>query len=126
MTFTPDMNDDRHIFVFGSNLAGRHGAGAALEAKEHWGAQLGVDFGRTGQAFAIPTKDERLRSLFKSDVKSYVSAFLDYAEAHSELTFLVTAIGTGLAGFSHKNIAPMFNNAPDNCVLPTEWAGITA
>lgn len=112
------------IFVFGSNLAGRHGKGAALYAREHYGAKLGIGMGRTGNAYAIPTKDADLKVIPLDQIDKDVAVFLEYAKAHPNLTFKVTAIGTGLAGYTHGLIAPMFANAPDNCILPDEWVEI--
>lgn len=112
------------IFVFGSNLAGRHGKGAALHAKRHHGAEYGVGWGPTGGSFAIPTKDENLRTLPLDEIHEYVAGFLVYALARPHLRFMVTAIGTGLAGYTHEQIAPMFRGAPTNCKLPTEWQAI--
>ena len=109
------------IFVFGSNLAGIHGAGAALYARKHYGAELGVGVGRTGRAYAIPTKDAKLKTLPVNRIRKDVDTFLAYAQAHPELTFLVTAIGTGLAGYSASVIMPLFKGAPKNCELPEGW-----
>jgi hypothetical protein len=109
------------IFVFGSNEAGRHGKGAALHARKHYGAVYGAGFGRTGHAWAIPTKDAQLRTLPLERIAHYVRQFLVYAEQHPELMFKVTAIGTGLAGYTHEDIAPMFARAAANCRLPDEW-----
>jgi hypothetical protein len=109
------------IFVFGSNLAGRHGKGAALFAKENHGAIYGKGWGRQGNSYAIPTKDENLVPLFLTEIKDYVKVFLQYAKDHPELTFNVTAIGCGLAGFIPEEIAPFFNDAPDNVRLPKEF-----
>ena len=109
------------IFVFGSNLAGRHGAGAALTARRKYGAVYGVGVGRTGNAYAIPTKDRHLRPLPLRDIAVSVLVFLTYAADHPDLTFQVTAVGTGLAGYRHADIAPMFVGAPGNCRLPPEW-----
>ena len=109
------------IFVFGSNEAGRQGKGAALHAKQHYGAKYGVGVGRTGNAYAIPTKDGQLRTLPLDRIQQYVRQFLAYAEDNPELIFKVTAIGTGLAGYKHEDIAPMFADAPLNCRLPDEW-----
>ena len=109
------------IFVFGSNLAGRHGKGAALSARQKHGAVLGVGVGRTGQAYAIPTKNERLKTLPLRSIKEYVSDFMYYARARPELTFNVTKVGCGLAGYAESQIAPMFRYAPDNCILPEGW-----
>lgn len=109
------------IFVFGSNLAGRHGAGAALYARKHHGAVYGCGQGRTGNSYAIPTKDAQLKTLPLSRIQHYVGMFLEYAALNPHVRFKVTAIGTGLAGYSHAEIGPMFFDAPRNCALPQEW-----
>ena len=95
--------------------------GAALHARKHYGAKYAVGFGRTGDAWAIPTKDAQLRTLPLDRIERYVAQFLTYAEQHPELMFKVTAIGTGLAGYKHADIAPLFAHAPANCRLPDEW-----
>jgi hypothetical protein len=111
------------IFVFGSNRQGRHGAGAAKYAMEYCGAVYGQASGRQGNSYAIVTKE--LRRLFPpvtlSEVKYGVLAFLGYAKANPSLTFEVTKIGCGLAGFEEVDIAPMFKDAPLNCNLPEGW-----
>lgn len=109
------------IFVFGSNQAGRHGAGSALAARRYHGAIYGRGSGRQGQSYAIPTKDFDLKPLDLRIVREFVAEFLEYARAHPELNFWVTAIGTGYAGRSHAQMAPMFKGHPDNCKMPTEW-----
>lgn len=109
------------VFVFGSNLAGRHGAGSAYAAWRHHGAQKGIGVGRTGNAYAIPTKDRRLQTLPLEDIALYVSEFIRYAAGHPELKFHVVKIGCGLAGYKEQQIAPMFRGAPDNVVLPEGW-----
>lgn len=109
------------IFVFGSNLAGRHGKGAALTAKIDFGAEYGVGVGRTGDAYAIPTKGYRLEILALDIIQTHVNTFIDYAREHPELEFFVTRIGCGLAGYKDWQIAPMFYHAPKNCKLPKEW-----
>lgn len=109
------------IFVFGSNLAGRHGRGAAKTARERYGAEYGVGHGPTGRAYAIPTKSVTLKPLQLHHIGEYVHRFIDYAVAHPELTFYVTAIGTGLAGYRQQDIAPFFRTAPRNCILPNGW-----
>ena len=109
------------IFVFGSNLAGRHGKGAALYARRHHGAVYGVGAGRTGNAYAIPTKDGRLNVLPLHVIDAHVATFLTYANAHPNLTFQITRIGCGLAGYRNDQIAPMFKGAPSNCTMPSEW-----
>ena len=109
------------IFVFGSNLAGRHGKGAALCARNVHGAVYGVGVGRTGNAYAIPTKDKNIWTLPLERIAVYVAEFLEYAKAHPELEFEVTKIGCGLAGYREIDIAPMFKEAPRNCNLPDGW-----
>ena len=109
------------IFVFGSNLAGRHGKGAALSARQNYGAEYGVGVGRTGNSYAIPTKDERIRTLPLARIQKYVAEFIEYAQAHPELRFQVTKIGCGLAGYQEHEISPMFKEAPNNCDLPDWW-----
>lgn len=109
------------IFVFGSNLAGRHGRGAAKDAAEKWGAQYGVGEGRTGRSYALPTKNARLQPRSLGQIQDSVETFLAYARVHPELTFQVTRVGCGLTGYSDDQIGPMFKGSPDNCVLPEPW-----
>lgn len=108
----------KEIFVFGSNLAGRHGKGAALYARQHHGAIYGNGHGIQGNSYAIPTKDENLRTLPLDFIAAYVQRFLKFARRHPEWTFKVTAIGTGLAGYNPEQIAPMFRPCPENVILP--------
>lgn len=110
-----------NIFVFGSNLAGRHGKGAALYARLKHGAIYGKGSGVQGNSFAIPTKDENLKSLPLDKINSWVQYFISYARAHPEYTFNVTKVGCGLAGYRERDIAPMFKDAPPNCNLPEGW-----
>lgn len=109
------------IFVFGSNLAGRHGAGAALHAKNAWGAVYGVGEGRTGNAYAIPTKNAHIKTRSLEDIAKSVATFIGYARMHPKETFQVTRIGCGLAGYKDEDIGPMFKGAPSNCILPPGW-----
>lgn len=109
------------VFVFGSNLAGRHGKGAALAARREHGAVYGVGIGRTGNAYALPTKDASIRTLPLETIARYVGDFLEYARAHPDLSFQVTRIGCGLAGYREEAIAPLFADAPANCLLPEGW-----
>lgn len=109
------------IFVFGSNMAGRHGLGAARTAYRQFGAIRGQAVGLQGRSYAIPTKDVQFEPLAMSTIRYYVREFLDFARSHPELTFQVTRIGCGLAGFDDEDIAPMFAGAPDNCHLPEGW-----
>ena len=103
------------VFVFGSNLAGIHGAGSAKEAYNKHGAIPGLGFGRQGNSYAIPTKDKRINTLSLDEIKPYVDVFLSYAEAHPETDFDIVDIGCGLAGYTPEQIAPLFKDAPDNC-----------
>ena len=110
------------IFVFGSNEAGIHGAGAAKFAYEKRGARWGKCYGHHGDSFAIPTKDENIADALPLDrIKQYVEGFIAYAKGHRKMTFQVTCIGCGLAGLKHEDIAPMFVNAPSNCQFDTAW-----
>lgn len=118
---TPDFItrlEPNEIFVFGSNLAGMHGGGAARIAYEQFGAQWGVGVGRTGQCYAIPTMQGGVET-----IHPYVDEFTHYAKQHPELTFLVTRIGCGIAGFTDEQIAPLFIAAHDlpNVALPEGW-----
>lgn len=110
--------------MFGSNQAGRHGAGAALTARKMYGAIYGRGVGRQGNCYAIPTKDFELQPLHISIIRLFVEEFIAYAVAHPELTFKVTRIGCGLAGFKDAQIAPLFVEAPANCILVPEWKKI--
>lgn len=111
------------IFVFASNLAGRHGAGSARHALIHSGAIYGQGVGRQGDSYAIPTKDSNIKTLKLNVISEYVDLFLEYARKNPNLTFKVTQIGCGLAGYDPCDIAPMFIGAPDNCYFDTEWYG---
>ncbi len=97
-----------YIFVFGSNLAGRHGKGAALDAVKLFGAQYGVGLGIAGKSFAIPTKDAFLRTLDIVSIRNHIQVFRTFVEANPHLTFYLTPIGCGLAGYSAADIAPLF------------------
>lgn len=109
------------IFVFGSNLAGRHGAGAALYARHHHGAIYGQGVGLQGSSYAIPTKGHQLEVLPLGIIETYVKDFIEFAKQNPTKTFFVTRIGCGLAGYKNEQIAPMFCNAPSNCILDNEW-----
>lgn len=106
------------IFVFGSNLSGCHGGGAARIAYERFGAEWGVGVGRTGQCYAIPTMQGGIET-----IRPYVDQFIRYAEQHPELLFLVTRIGCGIAGFTDEQMAPLFAAARDmqHVALPQGW-----
>jgi hypothetical protein len=114
----------KRIFVFGSNLAGIHGAGSALHARQAYGAQLKVGEGRTGDAYGIPTKDKFLRTLPLSYIQAAVSRFLVYAKEHPELEFEVVKIGCGLAGYKPGDIAPFFKGHTPNVLLPKSFSNL--
>ena len=117
----PDPRYKDYVFVFGSNLSGRHGKGSALVARRLFGAIYGVPSGPMGRSYAVPTKDKDLQPLPLEVVERYVEVFKAYAREHPELKFFITAIGCGLAGFTHTEIAPLFRDSPLNCSLPFEW-----
>lgn len=114
-------DDDSTIFVFGSNLAGIHGAGAARVAFQRFGARPGVGEGLTGRSYAIPTKNRHIMTLPLEAVVGAVNRFIDFANNNPNMQFWVTRIGCGLAGFENKEIAPLFTNAPSNCNMPLDW-----
>ena len=111
----------KEIMVFGSNEAGIHGAGAAKFAMRHFGAEYGKGIGHVGRSYAIPTKDKRIRTLSIGMIAGYVNDFIKYAKQHPELTFQVTQIGCGLAGYEASEIAPLFKDAPSNCYFDMKW-----
>jgi len=103
----------RKIFVFGSNREGRHGKGAALYAKQHFGAIQGHPEGLQGDSYAIITKELRpwRPKVTIEEVKAGVDKFMEFAIHHPEMEFMVTPIGTNLAGFTIQEIAPLFKGA---------------
>ena len=106
------------IFVFGSNLSGMHGGGAALVAYRKFGAVWGQGVGLQGQSYGIPTMQGGVET-----IKPFVDQFIDYARQNPIFRFYVTRIGCGIAGFTDEEIAPLFREAVDveNICLPTEW-----
>lgn len=118
--FIRELAEDE-VFVFGSNLAGMHGGGAAATAYRCFGAVWGQGVGLQGQSYAIPTMQGGVET-----VKPYVDEFIAFAKSHPELRFLVTKIGCGIAGFSEEEIAPLFAEAVnvENIVLPLEFVEI--
>ena len=112
---------ENEIFVFGSNLAGAHGGGAARLAYERFGAVWGEGVGLQGQSYAIPTMQGSVEA-----IKPYVDEFIRFAKQHPEQKFMVTKIGCGIAGFKVDEIAPLFYHAIDskNIVLPKEFDDI--
>ena len=119
--YTPDHIQtlaENEVFVFGSNLAGRHGGGAAAAAHKYFGAIWGVGVGLQGQSYAIPTMQGGVET-----IKPYVDEFFVFAAEHQELTFYVTRIGCGIAGFRDEEIAPLFRECMDleNVLLPKSF-----
>jgi hypothetical protein len=111
------------IFVFGSNLSGRHGKGAAKLALS-WGAKWGQASGLQGKTYGIPTKNASItRTLSVNEIRPFVDEFIEFAKEHPELTFYVTEIGCGLAGYKPKDIAPLFEKAGEvsNIFLPARF-----
>lgn len=106
------------IFVFGSNLRGIHGGGAAYVAYRHFGAIMGQGVGLQGQSYAIPTMQGGIDT-----IRPYVDEFIEFAKHHQDLTFLVTRIGCGIAGFTDDDISPLFEAAHKvgNIILPLGW-----
>ena len=118
---TPSWIDDlqeNQVFVFGSNLAGMHGGGAARIARLRFGAVMGNGVGMQGRSYAIPTMQGGTET-----IRPYVNDFIAYAKEHPELTFLVTPIGCGIAGFEPEDIAPLFELASnvENIWLPKSF-----
>ena len=122
--YTPERITElksNEVFVFGSNLAGAHGGGAARLAYERFGAVWGQGVGLQGQSYAIPTMQGGVET-----IKPYVDEFILFAKQHPEYKFLVTRIGCGIAWFHEEDIAPLFYHAIDckNIILPKEFDDI--
>ena len=113
---------DDEIFVFGSNLAGRHGSGAAKVAHEKYGAIYGEGVGMAERSWAIPTKNYNIVALSIPRIASYIQQFVEFTFKYPEMKFFVTRIGCGLAGYKDSQIAPMFKECNINCNMPEEWA----
>lgn len=124
LEYTPENINSlqpNEVFVFGSNLAGHHGGGAARAAVLKFGAIMGQGVGLQGQSYAIPTMQGGIET-----IKPYVDEFIAFAKSHPELKFYVTRIGCGIAGFKDEEIAPLFQDAlgEDNIILPKSFAEI--
>lgn len=107
--------DKGEILVFGSNGEGNHAGGAAKTAHEKFGAIMSVPEGLQGKSYAINTMDGI--EVFKRQAYN----FIIFAEEHPKLTFLMTPVGTGIAGYTHKEAKSLFKNVPKNVILPKEW-----
>lgn len=125
MRITPEniiFINENEIFTFGSNAGGRHGKGAAKLALQ-FGAEYGIGEGLCGQTYALPTKDKYLNTLTLKEIRVHVDRLEECIKQYSNLTFLITAVGTGLAGYSAKDIAPLFKNISNlnNITLPASF-----
>ena len=110
--------DENEIFVFGSNGFGAHNGGAAATAVHKFGAKMGQAEGLQGQSYAINTMSS------EDEMYAQIDRFLDFAKSHPELTFLVTEIGCGIAGYSPEQIAPHFKDHSKNVILPDSFTQI--
>lgn len=122
--YTPERITElksNEIFVFGSNLQGSHGGGAALAAYRKFGAIWGQGVGLQGQSYGIPTMHGGVEV-----IKPYVDEFIRFAEANPQMKFLVTRIGCGIAGFSVAEMAPLFRSAIEisNVILPKDFVEV--
>ena len=122
--FTPEQIDSLssdEVFVFGSNLSGRHGGGAARAALNKFGAVYGQGVGLQGQSYAIPTMQGGVET-----IAPYVDDFIDFAKRHNDKFFYVTRIGCGIAGFRDEDIAPLFKEALNlsNVCLPESFVDV--
>jgi hypothetical protein len=130
-------DNENVIFVFGSNTGGYHGKGAAKTALERYGAVYGVGEGLRGRSYALPTvlavPNEEQGALFHSprrilrqmplgEIERHIAIFKDFAASRPELLFFVSAVGTNLAGYTHQDIAPLFEGASANCHFPHFWS----
>jgi len=125
MRYTPENIEslsDNEVFVFGSNLNGIHAGGTAKLALDKFGAIWGQGVGLQGKSYAIPTKDHNINAFELRYIRFYVNQFLYISFLYPKKTFLVTKIGCGLAGYTIKDIAPMFASHPLNVVIPEEFA----
>ena len=113
---------ENEIFVFGSNIQGMHGGGAAWVANQRFGAEWGVGEGLTGRTYALPTMEG------EASLKAAVEHFIACAKEHPELTFLVTAVGCGIAGYTPDEVAPLFKEAAtlENVYLPQVFVDVIA
>ncbi len=116
-----DHLEPNQLFVFGSNLAGNHAGGAARQAHEQFGAEMGVGEGLTGQSYAFPTLDENFQQVSNTVLHAARLKLYKTAEANPDKEFLLTKVGCGIAGFDELRIKKMFKNAPENITKPEGW-----
>ena len=116
--------DPNEIFVFGSNLAGRHGAGAAKQAHDDFGAEYGVGEGLTGQCYAFPTLGRQLQRLAPWMLYGARDRLYRCCEENPGNTFLLTKVGCGLAGYPEATMRGLFTDPPANLMMPEDWRKI--
>lgn len=124
MRYTPEYITELapgEVFVFGSNLAGNHAGGAARIAHDKFGACVGVGLGFFGHSYAFPTLDEHFERLNIKELETYRDIFYMDAIHHPELTFLLTKVGCGIAGYSTEEMARLFQVKLSNVVYPIEF-----
>jgi hypothetical protein len=109
------------VLVFGSNLSGRHGRGSAKLAVEIFGAKYGNGHGPQGNAYALPTKDYNLNTLSIQEIRQYINGLFSWARLNYDKYFIVVKVGCGLAGYRDFQIAPLFVDAPSNCMFHVDW-----
>jgi hypothetical protein len=114
----------KDVFVFGSDLGGRHTGGDALVALREHRAVYGRGVGLQGRSYAIPVWDEQGKLMPIAVIARYVNAFLRFAEIHREMTFHVSRIGCTRGAYRDDQIAPLFRGALSNCRLPPGWRRI--
>ena len=130
MRFTPDHIKElnpNEVFVFGSNLGGRHGAGAAKTALKSFGAKYGQAEGLQGQSYALPTVNATItNTLSLAKIANHVETFIAFAKENTTLTFYVTEVGCGLAGLTIREVAPLFKDALNtpNIILPMRFFNV--
>lgn len=126
MKYTPEyitQLKENECFVFGSNLKGQHGGGAAAIAHKKWGAKWGKGIGHSGQTYAIPTKRDFAHTMPVDEIGPFVNQFILYAKNNPDINFIVTKLGTGLAGIKIEDMKPLFEAAKNipNIILPIEF-----
>lgn len=112
---------ENQIFVFGSNLTGKHAGGAALQAKEQFGAVEGIGEGLWGQSYAYPTLGEQLEKLSRRRLRLSTYRLYCYCYKNKDKEFLLTKVGCGIAGYSEERMKSLFRNNPPNLILPEDW-----
>ena len=123
--------EPNEVFVFGSNLEGKHYGGAAKFAVMRFGAEMGNPQGLQGQSYAIPTLETpgggpMATKLPLSQIRQYVNEFADFAKSNPDMFFYVTPIGCGIAGFTEQEMAPLFQCCVglDNVALPQSFIDV--